>query len=153
MLHQKLKMRLLRRVLNQELLGTLFNNKFDFDEHVTSLCRKAFQKLNALARVARCLNLAERRLIMNAFIFSQFGCYPLLWIFRSRELNINELALRIVWRDYESTFQQLIVKKKYVCIYHRATWMIMSRIFKGNMRIFTKTIKLRDKKKLRNVTN
>ena len=31
--------------------------------------------------------------------------------------------------------------------------MIMSRIFKGNMRIFTETIKLTDKKKLHNVTD
>ena len=31
---------------------SLFNNNFDSDEHVTSLCRKASQKLNALARVA-----------------------------------------------------------------------------------------------------
>ena len=29
----------------------------------------------------------------------------------------------------------------------------MSRIFKGNMRIFTETIKLTDKKKLHNVTD
>ena len=31
--------------------------------------------------------------------------------------------------------------------------MIMSRIFKENMRIFTEIIKLTDKKKLRNMTN
>ena len=30
--------------------------------------------------------------------------------------------------------------------------MVMSRIFKGNMRTWTETIKLTDKKKLRNVT-
>ena len=45
---------------NKNLLGTLFNNKFDFDEHVTSLCRKASQKLNALARVAHCMTLAQQ---------------------------------------------------------------------------------------------
>ena len=55
---------------NQKLLGKLFNNKFDLDEHVTSLYRKASQKLNALARVAHYMNLAQRRLIMNAFILS-----------------------------------------------------------------------------------
>ena len=37
--------------------------------------------------------------------------------------------------------------------YHRETEMIMSRIFKRNMRSFTEIIKLTDKKKLRNVTN
>ena len=31
--------------------------------------------------------------------------------------------------------------------------MIMSHIFKGNMRTFTETMKLTDKKKSRNVTN
>ena len=31
--------------------GTLFNNKFDFDEHVSSLCRKTSQNLNALVVV------------------------------------------------------------------------------------------------------
>ena len=59
---------------NENLLGILFNNKFDFDEHVTSLCRKASQKLNALARLAHYMNLAQFRLIVNAFIF--FG----IWI-------------------------------------------------------------------------
>ena len=37
--------------------------------------------------------------------------------------------------------------------HHRATQMIMSSIFKGNMQTFTETIKHTDKKKLRNVTN
>ena len=66
-----------------------------------SLCRKASQKLNDLARVAHYMNLASRRLIMNAFIFSQFGYCPLAWMLHSRKLNnrinnIHERTLRIV---------------------------------------------------------
>ena len=72
---------------NEKLLGILFNNKFDFDEHVTSLCRKASQKLIALARVAQYMNVAQCRLIMNALIFSQFGYCPLVWMFHSRKNN------------------------------------------------------------------
>ena len=109
---------------NEKLFGILFNNKFDFDEHVTSLCRKAPQKLNALSRVAQYMNLAQRRLIMNAFIFSQFGYCPLVWMFRSKKLNnrinnIHERALRIVYRDYKSTFKQLLKQNKSVSIYQR----------------------------------
>ena len=44
---------------NQKLPGILFNNKFDFDKHVTSLCRKASRKLHALSRVAHYMNLAD----------------------------------------------------------------------------------------------
>ena len=57
--------------------------------------------------------LGQRRLIMNAFIFSQFGYCPLVWMFHSRKLNnrinnIYERALKFFFRDYESTFQQLL---------------------------------------------
>ena len=100
----KIKNETINNSSNQKLLGILFNNKFDFDEHVTSLCRKVSQKLNALTRVAHYMNLAQRRLIMNAFIFSQREYCPLVWMFHSWKLNshisnIHERALRIVFRD------------------------------------------------------
>ena len=44
----KIKNETITNSSNQKLLGILFNNKFDIDEHVTSLCRKASQKLNPL---------------------------------------------------------------------------------------------------------
>ena len=55
------------------------------------------------------MNLAERRSIMNAFIFLQFGYYP----FRRREINncinsMHERASRILFGDYVSTFKQLL---------------------------------------------
>ena len=120
---------------SEKLLGILFNNKFDFDEHVTSLCRKASQKLNALARVVHYLNLAQRRLIRNAFIFSQFGYCPLVWTFHSRKLNnrinnIHERALRLVYRDHESTFQQLLKQDKSVSMHQRNLQILATEIFK-----------------------
>ena len=83
----KIKNEAITNSSNQKLVGILFSNKFDFDEHVTSLRRKAFKKLNALARVVYYMNLPQRRLIMNAFIFSQFGYCLLVWMFQSRKLN------------------------------------------------------------------
>ena len=75
------------------------------------------------------MNLAQRRLIMNAFNFSQFGYCPLLWMFHSRKLNnrtnfINESALRIVFRDYESTFQQLLKENKSVSIKESCKYLL-----------------------------
>ena len=121
---------------NQKLLGILFNNKFDFDEHATSLCWKAYKKLNALARVAHYMNLAQCRLILNALIFSQFGYCPLAWMFHSRNLNndinnIHERALRIVFRDYKSTFQQLLKQNKSVSIHQRNLQILAAKIFKA----------------------
>ena len=45
---------------NQKLIIILFNDKFDFDIHVTSLCSKASQKLNVLVRDAHYMNLAQK---------------------------------------------------------------------------------------------
>ena len=77
---------------------------------------------NAFARVAHYMNLAQLILIMNAFILSLFGYCPLAWIFLSRKLNnhinnIHEYALRIVFRDYESNFQQLLKQNKSASIH------------------------------------
>ena len=70
-------------------------------------------------RGAQYMNLAQHRLIMNAFIFSQFGYCPLVWMFHSRKLNnrinnIPEHTLRIAFRDYESTFRELLKQSKYI---------------------------------------
>ena len=81
------------------------------------------------------MNLAQYRLIRNAFIFSQFGYCPLIWMFHSRKLNnrinnIQERALRIVFRDYKSTFQQLLKQNKSVSIHQRNLQILATEIFK-----------------------
>ena len=81
------------------------------------------------------MNLAQGRLIMNAFIFSQFRYCPLVWMLHSRKLNnrinnIHERALRIVSRNYESTFQQLLKQNKSVSIYQRNPQILATEIFK-----------------------
>ena len=131
----KIKNETITNSSNEKLLGILFNNKFDFDEHVTSLCRKASKKLNAPARVPYYMNLAKRTLIMNAFIFLQIGYCPLVWMFHSRKLNnpinnIHERTLRIIYRDYESTFQQLLKQNKSVSIHQRNLQILATNIFK-----------------------
>ena len=109
---------------NQKLLGVCFNSNFRFDDHVASLCKKASQKLNALTKVAQYMNLAQRRSIMKAFICSQFGYCPLVWMFHSRKINnrinsLHERALKVVYRGYKATFSELLSKDKPVTIHQR----------------------------------
>ena len=61
---------------------------------------------------------------MKAFIESQFGYCPLVWMFHSRSLNnkinrIHERALRITYNDKSSNFQELLDKDNSVIIHHR----------------------------------
>ena len=60
---------------------------------------------------------------MKAFVESQFGYCPLIWMFHSRGLNnkinrIHERALRITYKDKSSTFQELLEKGNSVSIHH-----------------------------------
>ena len=61
---------------------------------------------------------------MKAFIESQFGYCPLVWMFHSRSLNnntnrIHERSLRITYNDKSSSFQSLFEKDNSVTLHHR----------------------------------
>ena len=76
-----------------ELLGIILDSKLPFEDHINNLCKKASQKLNALARVPLYMCLEKRKTVMKAYIISQFGYSPLVWMFHSGGLNnkINSL--------------------------------------------------------------
>ena len=72
---------------------------------------------------------------MNAFITSQFGYCPLVWMFHSREMNnrinrIHERSLRIVYKNKQSTFQELLDRDKYVTVHHSNIRKLAIEIFK-----------------------
>ena len=80
----------------EKLLGVKIDSKLSFENHVSSLCKKASQKLHALARVVNFMDLAKRKSLMKAFITSQFNYCPLIWMFHRRQLNnqINKILER-----------------------------------------------------------
>ena len=108
----------------EKLLGIKFDSKLSFENHVSSLCKKASQKLHALTRIVNYMNLSKRKALMKTFVISQFNYCPLVWMFHSRKLNhrinsIHERALRVTYQDYQSTFLQLLQKDNSVTIHQR----------------------------------
>ena len=63
----------------EKLLVIKIDIKLSFENHVSSLCRKASQELHALARVVNFVDLAKRKNLMKAFITTQFNYCPLIW--------------------------------------------------------------------------
>ena len=131
------------KILNrgsEKLLGITIDSKLSFDDHVISLYKKASQKLHALARVAQYMDIPKGRAIMKAFINSQFGYCPLVWMCHSRKLNnrinkIHERALRIVYEESNATFEELLTKDGAVTIHERNIQMLaieMYKVIKGD---------------------
>ena len=98
-----------------KLLGLWIDNKLTFDEHVKTLLKNGNQKLHALMRVSKYTDEEKLRILMKTFIESQFKYCPLLWMFHSRQINdrinsLHERALRVVYKDENLTFEQLLEK-------------------------------------------
>ena len=58
-----------------------------------SLCRKAGKKKSILTRLSNFVCTSKKRVLMKAFIKSQFNYRPLIWMFHSKGVNnkINHL--------------------------------------------------------------
>ena len=72
---------------------------------------------------------------MKSFIESQFSYCPLIWMFHSRYLNnkinyIYERALRLVYKDYNASFQELLDMDNSVSIHQRNLQTLAIEMFK-----------------------
>ena len=120
----------------EKMLGINFDNKLTFNSHINKICRKAGQKLHALARISGFMSINQRKVVMNAFISSHFNYCPLIWMFSSRSLNaqinrIQERALRIVYNDNVSSFEELLEISQSITIHHRNIQLLAVEIYKA----------------------
>ena len=121
---------------DNKILGVNFDNKLNFKKHITKLCKKASQKLHALARLSNLMSCEQRKIIMNAFISSHFSYCPLIWMCHSRSLHnhinkIHERALRIVYKDNTSSFKQLLKLSGSISIHHKNLQLLAIEIYKA----------------------
>ena len=116
----------------EKFLSVKIDTKLSFENHVSSLCKKASQKVHALARVVNFIDLAERKSLMKAFITSQFNYSPLIWMFHSRQLNnrINEMHERALRHDNKLTLNDPLELDNSVTIHQRNLQILAIEIFK-----------------------
>ena len=108
----------------EKLLGILIDANLSFEKHISNICQKAGNKLFALSRMSDYLGTDKLRLLMRAFVTSQFQYCPLVWMFHSRKMNnkinrLHERALRIAYKDFCSSFATLLEKDRSVTIHEK----------------------------------
>ena len=119
----------------EKLLGVTLDSKLTFEQHVSNLCQKVSNKLYALSRIAHYMDQAKLRMLMTSFINSQFQYCPLAWMFHSRKLNtkinkLHERALRITYRDQESSFEDLLGHDNSVSVHQKSLQVLIIEMFK-----------------------
>ena len=128
---------------SEELIGIKIDSNLTFHGHIISSCSKANKKLSVLSRVSKYMGINKRRILMKSYIFSQFNYCPLVWMCHSRSLNnkinrIQERALRIVYKDYKSSFKELLQKDKSITIHQKNLQYLAIEIYKVKMGISPK---------------
>ena len=119
----------------EKLLGVLIDSNLNFEKYVSNICKKAGNKLFALSRMSTYLRTDKLRLLMRAFVTSQFQYCPLVWMSHSRKMNnkinrLHERALRIAYKDYASSFESLLEKDRSVTIHQKNVQLLMTEMFK-----------------------
>ena len=118
-----------------KLLGVKIDNMLQFDDHVSNICNKVSQKLHALARISNLMNKDKLKVILKAFIESQFSYCPLIWMFHSRTMNnrinrLHERALRLVYTDTNLSFDELLELDNSFNIHHRNLQKLAIEMYK-----------------------
>ena len=119
----------------EKLLGVTIDKNLNFNEHLSIIFKKASAKVTALARLVKFLPFERKRLLIKAFIESQFSYCALIWMFCSRQMNdkinhIQERTLRLVYSDYIISFGGLLIRDESVSIHHRNIQRVAIEMFK-----------------------
>ena len=118
-----------------KLLGVTIDSQLKFDSHVLNICSKAGRKLSVLTRMTKYLSFDKKKILIKTFFESQFKYCPLTWMFHSRKLNnkinrLQERALRLVYNDFNSSFQQLLDKDNSFTIHHQNIQSLIIEMYK-----------------------
>ena len=100
-----------------KLLGVTIDFKLDFDEHISNVCKKASRQLNVLKIIGGNLCKLGKLNVYYSFIMSHFNYCPLTWHFcgekNTKKIEkIQERALRFIYRDYDSSYESLLLKSQ-----------------------------------------
>ena len=134
-IYMKIDNELISASTSVNLLGITIDNKLTFNDHISKLCKKTSIKLHALSRISNYISCNKLRVTMKAFIESQFGYCPLIWMFHGRTLNhrINRLhkrALQLVHKCPTLTFEELLVKDNSFTIHDRNLQRLAIEMYK-----------------------
>ena len=105
------------------LLGIVIDNKLSFAPHISAMCRKAAQILNALKRQrGYIIDPKIRRMVVNTYVLSHFNYCPLVWHFCGKGAihkmeQLHERAQRFITDDYTSEYNDLLQKSTTTTLY------------------------------------
>ena len=94
-------------------MGNTIDDRLNFNEHISNICKSTPCQLNALIRLKTFLGSNERKVLVNSFFLSNFNyCPVILFVSSSTSLrkieNLHKRALTFLINNYVSSYEQLL---------------------------------------------
>ena len=121
--------------MEHEVFGITIDTNLNFYSHLKYLCKKVANKLKEFTKTIPYLDNKQINLLHNSFFKGQLSYCPLIWTFRSRRSNnfinkLQERALRVVYNDYDSSFNELLEIANENTIHIANIHILMTEIYK-----------------------
>ena len=109
---------------HEKFLGVTFNSRLNFHHYISNICKTAGNKLHALARVSNYMDQDKKKILFNSYFLSQFNYCTLIWMNHNKSTNnrtnsLHKRALRLIYCDHSSNFQELLKRDNSVTIYQK----------------------------------
>ena len=107
-----------------KLLGVIIDKNLNFSEHVTHICGKTSKQISALKRFKKILGTETKMLLYKSYILPHFTYSSTVWIHcgktnAAKLEKLNERALRCIFRDNTSTYDDILKKAKMTTLQNR----------------------------------
>ena len=67
------------------VIGVEIDNELTFNNHISIICKKARNKINAISRIQSFLVRKEKEALVNTFVYSDFNYCLLVWLFNKEK--------------------------------------------------------------------
>ena len=123
-----------------ELLGALIDNKLTFRAHLNKKVKKANNKLAVIKRNQSYMSIHQKKILLSSFVHSQLSYAPLVWMFHKKYFNksinkVQERALRLLYTDYTSSFNELLERDGSYTTHVRNIQILLTEMFKAKNKL------------------
>ena len=119
-----------------KLLGVTIDDKLDFHQHVSIICRRAGAQLRILQRLSSYIDETSRMSILRCFVLSNFNYCSLVWNFCGAEYTskmgrIQFRALKFVYNDFNTSYTELLARANLPTLQLHRKREILVEVFKS----------------------
>ena len=107
-----------------DIFGISIENKFRFDNHISTICKKIIGQFNVMLRFRNLISKDTLLRLYNAFVMPHFNYCSSVWHFCSacsteKIDTLNKRILRFILQNYNSPYDSLLSKVNSKSLYKR----------------------------------